>query len=398
MAHHYIPFVHGRTDWPLVRSTFAHAAGCRITVQTILTDGRQQTDIPKLWVDCGIDGLHSAKIDDPEASGNQGYNGYISQFANFNRIADPQFQRRPDKSRVAAFVKAVLDRALDVAPNCAWLSVPQLPYVMSAERNKINRALAEATAEWKAREKFRGKLILPVVLVKARQTDKKTDRNPTVALALSCFEASSANGIWVVDSTLDDQDGVQDFENIRFPGLIRFQEELKSDLPPGTVAVAGPYWGLNLVLWARNLINLPAIGIGRSYRYYLAGGIQKEGNVRVAIPPLRRLAVWSPELRLWLESVLKKLPKSDPAHEDFALLLKNFELLQAKDYARRQIASFYKQWLEKLEDVQLPSRALTLYQDLSAAYVLGSALPALPSQEKVKSPARIAKQLMVNCL
>ena len=62
-----------------------------------------------------------------------------------------------------------------------------------------------------------------------------------------------------------------------------------------------------------------------------------EGKVRIAIPPLRRLAVWSPELRLWLESVVQKLPKVDPAHHDFASLLKGFQLLKDKKYVEDKL-------------------------------------------------------------
>jgi len=78
---------------------------------------------------------------------------------------------------------------------------------------------------------------------------------------------------------------------------------------------------------------------------------------------------------------------------------KGLDFLQAKDRARRQIAGFYQDWLAKLESVPTSSRALTLYQDLSAAFVLGSRLkPFERNLEDVPNPAIIAKQLMVNCL
>ena len=233
MIRHYIPFIQSRTDWPLVNSTYREAAGCRTTLQTFLGEGRQPFSDLKLWIDCEVDGLHFHRVNDPKDKTNPKYRDYISGFQGFDRIADVQFQRRPDKSGTESFVDAVLGKAASAVPNCDWLSVPQLPYVDNASRNKINKALAEAAGNWKSRQKFSGKLILPVILVKSGHADKKTTRNPTVQLALDCYEASGAKGIWVVDSTLDDQDGVANFESLRFPGIIKLHEELNSKLPAG---------------------------------------------------------------------------------------------------------------------------------------------------------------------
>jgi hypothetical protein len=396
MTHHYIPFANSVTDWPLIASSYAEAAGCRAALQSL---GNAQPPLSKkLWVDGGVDGLHSARINEPDDKTNPAYKDYIRRFKNSSLIADPTFQHKPDKSATALFVCAILDKALGVAANASWLSVPQLPYSDSSDRKRINRQLAEATSEWKSKTQYRGKLILPVIFGKSGLTDKKMDRNPKVDLASTCFEASGADGVWTVDSGLDDQDGVANFENVRFPGIIKFHEELNAKLPPDTVTVAGPYWGLNLVLWARGLVRFPAIGVGRSYRYYLPGGVQKEGSPRVALAPLRRLAVWSPGLKTWLQAALNTLSRNDPAHADFSALLRNFDLFNEREHARRQVAKFYHDWLAKLESIPPSSRALALYQDLSAAYVLGMGLKPLPASEKVKNPARIAKQLMVNCL
>jgi hypothetical protein len=398
MAHHYISFVNSPTDWPLVNSVYSESAGCRVSLQSVLLNTPQIPPRTKLWLDCGVDGLHFARAGDPQDETNPAYSTYIRQFENFNHIADSNFQRKPDKATVSSFVNQVLDKAVNSGADPHWLSVPQLPYTGDTDRKKINRFLAQATNAWKVRQKYGGKLILPVILTKSGETDRKTGRNPIVGLASECFVESGASGFWVVDSTLDDQDGVKNFENERFPGIIKLHEELNSKLPGDTVSVGGPYWGLNLVIWARGLIRFSAIGVGRSYKYYMPGGRQQEAKPRIALPPLRRLAVWSPELKAWLETVLRKLSKSDQAYQDFSALLRNFQLLSTKIHARRQVARFYGEWLKKLESVPPSSRALTLYQDLSAAYVLGTALPPLPEKEKVKNPARIAKQLMVNCL
>jgi len=397
MANHYIPFANSASDWPLIGSFYSGAAGCRVTLQSVQKARSKPLPQCRLWVDASVDGLHSPAVAAPEYKINRDYKAYIRQFDGYDRIADPQFQRAPDRATTAEFVKSVLDVAQAV-PGSGWLSVPQLPYSAGNDRNRINRLLAETAWEWKSAARYREKLILPVILPEAGQTDKKMDRNPKVDLASACLESSGADGVWVVDSRLNDQDGMKDFENIRFRGLVSFHEELNSKIPNETVTVAGPYWGLNIILWARGLIKLPAIGLGKSYQYHIAGGRQNKGLSRVALSPLRRLAQWSPDLRKWLEDALRDLPKSDPAHIEFEKIHRGFESLRNEDFSRRQTARFYKEWLGKIEAVPPTSRALSLYQDFSAAYVLGKGLKPLPGPEKVKDPARIAKQLMVNCL
>ena len=398
MVHHYIPFANSASDWGLVRSQYSEAAGCRVSLQSLKKASQHPRPDCKLWVDANVDGLHRSKVNDPDDDTNATYKQYIRQFEYHDCISDADFQRRPDRAKATAFVDAILDAAYQAVPDAGWLSVPQLPYTDGSERNKINKLLAEIARQWKSSSPYRGKLILPVIFTKQSQTVSKTARNPKVELATACFEASGADGIWVVDSALNDQEGVGSFEHLRFPRLVAFHQELNSKLSAETVTVAGPYWGLNIILWARGLVRLPAIGVGKSFQYHIAGGIQKKPVTRIALPPLRRLAQWSPALKKWLESALRSLPKSDVAHSEFARVLRNFEGLQHDDVARGQVARFYKEWIEKLESVTPSSRALTLYQDFSAAYVLGMGLKPLPSPEKVRNPARIAKQFMVNCL
>jgi hypothetical protein len=80
-------------------------------------------------------------------------------------------------------------------------------------------------------------------------------------------------------------------------------------------------------------------------------------------------------------------------------MAKDFGTLQVKNEARWQVAQFYKNWFDKFSALPPSGRALALYQDLSSAYVLGKTLPKLPEEEKTaRSPARVAKQLMLNCL
>lgn len=400
MPHYYIPFANSASeDWPLAASVFPDAAGCRVTLQAVEKAGSRSRPSARLWVDAGVDGLHWSRMQEPIYEANPSFKAFIRRFANHERIADPEFQKKPDKPKTIAFVSEILNAAFKAVPNVRWLSVPQLPYLAGSDRNRINRLMAEATLKWRSEARYRGRLILPVIFAKQPQTNNKTDRNPKVSLATECFEASGANGVWVVDSTLNDQAGVANFEQLRFPGIINFHEELNAKLPTDTVTVAGPYWGLNIILWARGLVRLLAVGTGRTYQYHIAGGMQKKGGARLALPPLKRLVQWSPSLREWLENSIRSLPRGDAAHAEFAGILRNIGQLQEDSSARQQVARFYKEWLERLELLQPTSRALTLYQEFSSAYVLGMKLrQSMPAPEEVRNPARIAKQFMVNCL
>jgi hypothetical protein len=398
MNHRYIAFASFKTDWPLVNELYPQAAGARITLQALKSAAAGDLPQTKLWIDAQIDGLHFPEVFSASKSGYESYKKYIEHFPNARKIIDT-----PDRGSVATFVNSVLDTILEATEgldNLGYISVPQLPYTLGAGRNKINRTLAELSFKWKGAQRRPLRLILPVVFAKQwGQTDTKTDRNSKVKLAATSFENSGADGIWVVDSTLDDHAAASTLENQRFPGIIHFHEELNAKLPSDTVTIAGPYWGLNLALWSRGLVRFPAIGVGRGYQYSIPGREPQSSGakIRVAVPPLKRLVV-STALKPWLQRALHKLDRNDPAYNEFAKLAKSLDLT-TKERARRQIAGFYRDWLLKLESVPVSSRALTLYQDLSAAFVLGSRLePFDKDLEDVPNPAIIAKQLMVNCL
>jgi hypothetical protein len=401
MTHHYIPFANFPSDWQSVNSLYPDAAGCRITLRALQECVTTNLPTARLWVDAEVDGLHSPDIFDPTKTAYEKYRLYVEQFVNSRTLSD-----QSDKATASAFVSSVLDSVLKTVSktkaNLGYISVPQLPCIPGAERNKINRTLAKLTLEWRSKNQSQWptgrppRLILPVIFAKTRgQMDAKTDRNEKVRLAVDCFEASGADGTWVVDATLNDHTSLK---NERLPGVIHFHEELNAKLPPDAITIAGPYWGLNLILWARGLVRFPGIGVGRAYQYKVPGSGPQAGNVRVALAPLKRLALWS-GLTTWLPDTLKGLTKSDPAQTDFSTLLKNLKFLQEKERARGQVAQFYKDWLARLESVPAGGRSLALYQDFSAAYVLGRKLKRLPQeQEDTPDPALIAKQFMINCL
>jgi len=263
----------------------------------------------------------------------------------------------------------------------------------TTERNKVNRALAEEAQQWKSKRNFKGKFILPAIFTHPAQLNNKTQRNAKVSLVTSAFQTSGAEGLWVVDSSLHDQEGTGSFMK-RFKGIISLHAELNEVLAPRTLTVAGPYWALGLVLWARKLVTYPALGVGRGFQYYIPGGaLPKAAKARVALPPLRRQAVWSSNLKTWMEASLQKIPTSDPAFVQFSDTLKQFAALKDKKTARRQVAEFYKLWLKKFEIIPQDGRPMALYQDFSSAYVLGKTLSDIPDQPK--SPYRIAEQFMM---
>jgi hypothetical protein len=146
-------------------------------------------------------------------------------------------------------------------------------------------------------------------------------------------------------------------------------------------------------------VQLAAIGVGRGYRYYLPGSVRtRQANARVALSPLRRQALWSPELKTWIRQILPKISKGDPAYAQFLELFSEFDILKDRNSARRQVAQFYRTWLKKFEGIPPEGRPLALYQDFSSAYVLGKTLDDIPEPENVKKPSRLAEQFMMTSL
>lgn len=393
MADH-IPFVYTATDCQMVKRFYPDSAILRLSLDSLSKTRDALPTGAGVWLDPAIDGLDDLSKTAP------GWKSFVKGFAEWGAIGDPEFQKTPKKDKVERFVAAVLDACLRNFSTAQWLSVPQLPMVVGASRNKINRQLAQATRKWRQESKFRGKMILPVIFTNQAQVNLKTRRTPHLALASSCYKDSDADGVWIVESSLSDQDGSGTFEQKRFPGLLSFHDELAELLPKDTITIAGPYWGMNLVLWARGSVRYPAIGLGSAYQYRLSGGIFRPGKTRVAVPPLRRLAVASPQFETWLKRVVEQKPREGNAYREMVTLFRDYKRLSAsQDLARAQIAGFYKGWFDKIGALPQAGRALALYQDLSSAYVFGKTLPDLPRDEgTARKPERVAKQYMLSCL
>jgi hypothetical protein len=207
----------------------------------------------------------------------------------------------------------------------------------------------------------------------------------------------------VVDTSLSDQNRNEEFSS-RYDTLTEFHAALKKCLP-GAIVVAGPYWGINLVLWARGLCSLPAISLGTPYTYYISCGQARRGSIRLAIPPIRRRVVATEDLRSWLEEALKRLVPGDSVYAEIEQVRKGFAVLSSnKDAAAVQTAKFYREWFHRIQAVVPQGRALALYQDLSSAFIVGRQLPSLPKSSLPDAPAKVlkaekvAEQLMLRCL
>src|ERR1035438_4174293 len=237
MADH-IPFLYTEKDCQFVRKFYSDSGMLRLSLDTLNRTLAERPPGPRVWLDPAIDGLHDA------SKTNDAWKSFVMKFAEAETLGDRGFQEKPAKDTVKRFVVSVLNECLKKVADTEWLSVPQLPVVAGASRNKINRLLAQATREWKLASGFRGKLILPVILTHQKQVNLKTLRKPNLGLALSCYNDAAADGVWVAESTLSDQEGSNTFEQTRFPGLLRFHEELAELLPKESITVAGPYWGM----------------------------------------------------------------------------------------------------------------------------------------------------------
>lgn len=402
MADH-IPFVNGPGDCDLVSAHYSDSKVVRIPLENA------KKLIPRLpegvcvWVDAGVDGFHQPYADSP----NVAWKKHMKRFSGYTQIGSSAFHEKPDSGKIDEFVYAVLDACVDLKNelkdynfNVSAITIPQLPIVSGTSRNKINRVLAMAAGKWRTEKKYRGKMFLPAVFTDQKQLNMKTDRNKKRDVLMACYYKSEADGLWSVDCSLQDQAGSPTFRNKRFPGILAFHEEITDSLPDKAITIAGPYWGMNLVLWVKDLCRFPAIGVGGAYQYHISGGYQRKANLRLALPPLCRWACVGLAFRSWLNTAMKKISMNEAAYADIAYLRDNYTALaNDKQLSRDQIAKFYKKWFNEIEASPDAGRALALYQMLSSAYILGKTLPNLPANEgTARRPERVAEYLMLNCL
>jgi hypothetical protein len=426
----YIPFVNNEGDATPARKYFADSHCVRVLLESIERIVPALPDEMPLWVDATVDAydciLSTACPMDignepPEAVETQWpldeegikqdewkyemwrrWYSLFGRFTGYRILTDPKYWVKEYRDELNAFVAECLDACVEYRP--IWITVPQLPIPPGGSRNKINRMLAEAAGRWKSRTRPDAKLILPVVFTSSAILRRKPQRDDKLETALQCYSLALADGMWVVDMTLSDQNLSDNFLD-RYSSLLAFHYGLRERLGSDAPVVAGPYWGMNLVLWVRRLCRHPALGIGTSYTYYTPMSPIQKGRPKLAIPPLRRIAVASPELQAWLEEVLADLSPDDSMYPSLKGLHDQLPLLANKDVAKDQLASSYKDWIDSITATVPNERALRLYEDLSRAYVLGRRLPRMPKgvlsgdgSAGVREPGKVAEQLMLMSL
>lgn len=392
----YVPFINSPGDYTRFSKYYSDAKIVRVLLSRvkpeIVAANAQKTC---LWLDAGMDGY------DCLLTGNRvfdNWQGYVRQFDPQQSLADHRFIEKPAGEKVREIVFAVLDKCQSYGP--AWISLPFLPVAQDSSRNRINRELATAAGEWQRHRRFRGHMVLPLIFTHADQLKGRTQWKKTLDLVKRCYEDSGATIVWVADSELSDQLCRTAFV-IRFGSLIRFHEDLRGTIPGATKIVAGPYWGMNLVLWARGMCDHPAVSLGAGYRYGISGAFAKKAiRFHMALPPLRRWAVASPELKTWIKAALARIDVNDPVHPAFRSLERIVDTLStSEEAAKNQVAGAYKEWFDRIQSASPSGRTLAMYQDLSSAYVLGKQLPRLPKSEAPGCDAgKVAEQLMLHCL
>jgi hypothetical protein len=392
----HIPIITGEEAGGLTKKVYGDSGVIRVPLDR---SQRLTAFVPpssKLWIDPCVDGCDDIETrrSKPGEKNNSWFD-FMNKLPNFEKLGQPSFCAKPPQAEVTAFVKALMNQCAARKP--AWITVPQLPIANGNDRNKINRSLAQAAGKWKSSSNYAGRLILPLIFTHQGQVNGKTNRNPKVQLAERCYHDAQADGLWVVDKSLADDNGSATLRNKRFPGIIALHEELNERIA-SKLRIGGPYWGLNLVLWAKGLIDYPVIGVGAGYQFFLSGGHTRTASSKIAIPSLRRRVSVSPKLGEWLDAAIKKLGPAHPAHGEFADLRKRLTILRDPTRAREQVAVFYKCWFDGLASAPKTGRSMALFQDLSAAYALGKSLPAFDDEGTARRPEAIAEPLMLSCL
>lgn len=345
----------------------------------------------KLWLDIGLDGIANAYPLNPKSD----WSTYLHRHGDLSCLVDPTFLARPARAKIEGPIMAFLQDATKHNP--AYISVPQLPHADGVKHNKINKVLAEIAADWR-KNQGSSQLILPVIFTNQTQLNTKSPRTKTIKFVHTLMVKYGIDAVWSVDSTLEDQLGTQNFERVRFTGIINFWDELET-LASTELSICGPYWGLGLVLWARGLVTHFGIGLGSTYRYYPPGGVPNQAKARIGVESLRRWISATPDLGAWLRAALTKLPPGGSEQAEFQMLAKNADNYLGADAAKRQVAQVYRKWIDKIMASPPNGRAVALYQDLSGAFVTGKMLPELPDEVgHARRPERVAEQLMLNCL
>ncbi len=393
MADH-IPFITSQDACNLVNRHYSDSDYARVQLDRADSLARQLPRSVKLWLDPSIEGLDDLTSRRSTEGRPNSWFEFMKNIPGFEAVGNPDFQTNPTPAVVSQFVSAVMELCVKHRP--AWITVPQLPRTSDSSRNRINRLLAKSTGEWKISHNFSGRFILPLIFTNQVQVNGKTQRNPQVKQAGRCYHEAQADGFWAVDKSLDDESGSKTLRNTRVPAIVALHQELNDEIP-SKIKIAGPYWGVNLLLWARGLVDYPAIGVGNAYQYFLPGGHAKLPATHLAIPALRR-RVKIARLEHWLASAVITIGQTHPSWAELEQMRRQLSLLSSSDQAREQVAKFYKAWFALLDATPRAGRPLALFQDLSGAFALGRSLPEFKDEGTARRPESVVEPLMLNCL
>lgn len=401
----YIPLVRSQSECKVVRAVMGDVDAVRVAAHSVdqLTIDQEW----RMWIDPSFDGyefVFRKGWSRDKGSPKNAWSDWIRQFDGHDLLTTEASAASAPQTEVDSFVAGVLDSV--AAEDPLIISVPQLPYSMDAVRHRINKKLAKAAGMWKGRKWPSGTFILPAVLLRSEIYRTKTPAMQRINAICRSLELSHATGVWVVHAGFNDLEGKSNYDRDMFPSLIQFHELLNEALPAKTFTCAGPYWAINLILWARGIVDVPVISGGGPYSYDTPKPYYNPPTNRIALPPLRRRYGAKTELRTWVRTAIKKFPASSEVRDELRQIEASFAQFLGRDGlvpAMLQTAQFYHSWLQQIAAFEPLGRGLFMFQDFSRAVVNGAHIrEKLPKQEhlsaKARDPGFIAEQLMLQCL
>lgn len=389
-----IPAILSELDVKLVQRHYGDAPACWVRAERI---DSLPTDLghSRVWMDFEVDGCHHERDRRKDTWKNR-----ITALDGGTRLLDVSLTGGIKLAEAERVNIAMLAKAQE--KKVGWVTLPQFPITGEALREKDNRVLADGAGEAKRQGGFRGRRVLPVMFTHKDQINSKTLRKARVQKILKALDASLADAVWVCKTSLVEREGTGTFDKERFPDLIDFHELLRTALPKRIVVIAGPYWGIGLVLWARGFVDHPMALMGRTSPYYFPGGIvgARKATPRIALPPLLRVVDGNAASHNWLSETLTRLAPDDKARVGFEQVASKWnKLVGTPSLAQTQIAEFYAEWVHGLSAAPATGRAIALYQSFSSAYVLGRQLSDIDGVSgPLKRPERIAQQYLMHCL